>query len=118
MRYDKTAGQVVREAREKKGISLRQFAGRIGKTPTFVSRFERDDDISPSEETLQTMARVLEIDADDLIFRARKMPADVSRIVQKEPVGMMALLRSAQNLSAEELKDLTENIQNKTKRKE
>ena len=111
-------GEYVRSIREKQEVSLRQFAGMIGKTPTFVSRFERGDDVSPSEETLRTMARVLKIDADALVFRANKVPADLSDIVRNEPVGMTALLRSAQNLTHEDLKKLTEQIQKKTKPKD
>lgn len=107
-------GQYVRQVREARGFSLRAFAQMIGKTPTFVSRFERDDDMKPSEETLHVIANALEVDADDLIFRANKVPADLPQIVQKHPAAMAALLRTAQNLSEKELKAITEQIRKKT----
>lgn len=113
-----SVGEYVREIRERQELSLRQFAGLISKTPTFVSRFERGDDISPSEETLQTMARVLRIDADDLIFRANKVPADLPKIVQKHPVQMAALLRTAQNLTTEQLQKLTDQAKRQTNKKD
>lgn len=106
-------GQYVRQVRESRGFSLRAFAQMIGKTPTFVSRFERDDDMKPSEETLRTMAGILEIDVDDLIFRANKMPADLPKIVQKHPAAIAALLRTVQNMSEKELKAITEFMRNK-----
>jgi transcriptional regulator with XRE-family HTH domain len=111
-----TAGQYVRSVREDKGISLRKFAQMIGKTPTFVSRFERDDNMPPAEATLKTMATALEIDADNLIFRSDKVPADLPKIMQKQPVAMTALLRTAQNLTAEELNELTEQARKKTEK--
>jgi len=104
-------GDYVRQVRTERGLSLRAFAQKIGKTPTFVSRFERNDDVMPSEETLRVMAGVLGIDADDLIFRADKVPADLPQIVQRQPAAMAALLRTAQNLSADELNRLTAEIQ-------
>lgn len=107
------AGAYVREIREGQKISLRQFALKIGKTPTFVSRFERGDEhMSPSAETLKVIADVLGIDADDLIFRANKVPADLPKIMQSH-AGMAALLRTAQNLTQEELQALTEQARKK-----
>ncbi len=111
----RTAGEYVREIRNEQRISLRQFAIKIKKTPTFVSRFERGDDMVPSVETLRTIAEVLGIDVDDLIFRANRVPDDLSKIVQKEPVGMTALLRTAQSLTPEQLKQLTEYAEKQTK---
>ena len=49
-----TAGQYVQNVREDKGISLRKFADMIKKTLTLVSRFGRDDEISPSTVTLHS----------------------------------------------------------------
>jgi transcriptional regulator with XRE-family HTH domain len=113
---DVPIGEYVREVRESLGISLRQFAVQIGKTPTFVSRFERDDDVAPSEETLQTIAKALHIDADNLVFRANKVPADLPKIVQQQPVAMAALLRTAQNLTPDQLQKLTEYARKQTEK--
>jgi transcriptional regulator with XRE-family HTH domain len=101
-----TFGQLVRRRREEKRYGLREAAGRIGITPTYLSKIERGEFKPPSEETIRGIARLLELDADDLIMLAGKIPSDLVRIILERPREMITLLRAASGLSAAELEEL------------
>lgn len=62
----KTPGQVLREARERRGVSQRQLATRASTTQSAISRIERGR-ISPSVETLRELLYLL---GEDLELRA------------------------------------------------
>jgi transcriptional regulator with XRE-family HTH domain len=64
-------GNHLRELREKKGISVREFAGHLQKTPGYISRIEARDEI-PSPELLCEMAAVLDANPEQLLELAKE----------------------------------------------
>ncbi len=62
--------QRLRELREEKRLTVRQFADRIKKTPGYVSRIETRDEI-PSAELLCTIAGVFAIGPEELLELAK-----------------------------------------------
>jgi transcriptional regulator with XRE-family HTH domain len=66
-----TLGRRLRELREKQGFTVRQFAGRIKKTPGYVSRIEVRGDI-PSPELLCEIAGVYHISPKELLDLAKQ----------------------------------------------
>jgi transcriptional regulator with XRE-family HTH domain len=54
----KTPGQLLREAREKHGVSQKRLAMRASTTQSAISRIERDR-VSPSVETLHELLYLL-----------------------------------------------------------
>lgn len=54
------------------------------------------------------MAQILGENADEWIALAGRVPDDLEGIIQKEPIGMPALLREANGLTAEQLRKLAE----------
>lgn len=54
----KTPGQLLREARERHGVSQKQLAMRASTTQSAISRIERDR-VSPSVETLRELLYLL-----------------------------------------------------------
>jgi transcriptional regulator with XRE-family HTH domain len=71
-------GEVVRMAREDRGIGLRDLARRIDKSPTLLVMLEKNDPApGVSEETLRGIARELSLNADHLLTLAGKTPDDV-----------------------------------------
>lgn len=119
----KSLGSVVREARLKKEISLRKFAESLDLSATFVSMIERDEIRSAkedgglpiSEETLEKIAGELELNLDELLALAGKLPSDLSQIIQKHPKEMAAFLRTARSLSKEQLTRITEEVNQQKK---
>lgn len=97
-------GQYLRGVREAKKISLRKFAEKVGKTPTYISKIERNElGTKPSEELVKRIAEELNLDFDDLIILAGRIPEEIPNIINERPQQMTALLRTAKNLSNEEL---------------
>jgi len=94
MKVDKKEfGSKLRRLRTDAGFTLRKFAIAIGKSPTYISRIERGDFDPPSEETLKTIARVLDQNQDEYLASAGKISSDLVKIILKNPVEKAKLLR-------------------------
>jgi transcriptional regulator with XRE-family HTH domain len=68
-------GRLIKEARQKKFMTLRELARRIGKSPTYIVLLERSSN-SPgiAEDTLQSIAQELELDPDILHAAVQRTP--------------------------------------------
>lgn len=103
-----TFGQRVRRVREAKKLGLRETAAKLGISPAYLSRIERDDEKTPpAEEVIRTIAMVCEDSFDELMHLAGRMPADVKEYVNRDP-DMPQFLRTAQQrgLTAKDLAEL------------
>ncbi len=81
---NKSLGDVVREARVKAQLSLRDLAKKVAKTPSYLSDIENDRRI-PSEEVLRDLARHLGLDFDDLMARAGRFGEEADRYLARTP---------------------------------
>jgi len=100
-----TLGNHLRARRLKLGIGLRELAGRVGMSATYLSRVETDDEKNPpAEKLLYALAEQLGFGADDLMALAGRVSADVLDIILGDP-GMPAFLRAtaARGVTGEEL---------------
>lgn len=102
-----TFGAFVRRKRMEKEIGLREMANMIGVSPTYQSKVERDEFPPPAEDKVKAMAKILEIDTDDLLARAGRVASDISEIIKRNPVELAALLRTTKGLSAEDIARLS-----------
>jgi transcriptional regulator with XRE-family HTH domain len=102
-KHQKPFGQVLRERRVAKGISLRKFAELVGVSPTYLSQVEQGNADPPTAERVRKMAGLLGEHADELIALAGRVPDDLPGIIQKQPTKMPELLREASGLTAEQL---------------
>jgi len=102
-------GASIREAREAKGISLRDLAKRIVVSPTFLSKVETED-WKPKEDKLRKIAAILEMDGDELVARAGRVPSDLTDIIKKHGAKseLAALLRITKGYSADEMSKLVQ----------
>jgi len=101
-------GDIIREKRLAKGLSLRRFAQLVGVSPTYMSQVEQGNFTPPTAERVRKMAEILGENADELIALAGRMPADLPEIIRTQPTCMPELLREAHGLSAEQIRRLTE----------
>lgn len=69
----KTPGQLLREARERHGVSQKRLAARASTTQSAISRIERDR-VSPSVETLRELLFLL---GEDLEMEAKERDAGI-----------------------------------------
>ncbi len=106
----KTFGSALRKARNAKGVSLRKFAEQVGVSPTYLSQVEQDNVTPPTADRVKRMAELLDVNADEWIALAGRVPGDLSKIIQNQPTKMPELLREASGLSAEQIGKVTEQI--------
>jgi len=114
-----TFGQYVRTLREEKKknnpqFSLRRFAKEVGISATFLSKVETDKFDPPAPDKIKKMAQLLEVNADELLAKAKKIDTELSAIIREKPEAIADFLRTARdkNLSEKEIKKLTKQIRN------
>lgn len=108
-------GEYVRKHREAKDITLRKFAERLGITATYQSKVERGELQPPAEDVIRKTATLLEVDFDDLMVRAKRVPSDVTAILKDESQEMVAFLRTASKLDDKQRRELLEQMLKKIK---
>lgn len=112
----KKFGETIRRLREERlkkepGFTLRKFAERVGVSPTYLSKIERDEFPPPSEKKIIAMAEALGADPDELLALAGKVASDLSRIILKRPRVMAEFLRKAGTLREEDIRKMTRKIE-------
>lgn len=101
-------GKRIRKLREKRykhdpQFSLRRFAVRVGMSPTYLSKVERDEFPPPSENKIKAIASALEVDPDELLALAGKISSDIPEIVRRRPALMSNLIREMEDLKDEQI---------------
>ncbi len=100
-------GRLIRRERIKKGLSLRGFAREVDKSPTFIVALEKNSSPpSAGEQTLRTIARVLDLHPDRLITLAGKTPAEVTPADELE----VALYRRIKRLTRKKKQQLLKEL--------
>jgi transcriptional regulator with XRE-family HTH domain len=96
-------GAFIRHEREARVIGLREMAKKIGVSPTYLSKIERDEFSPPAEDKVKAIAEILGCDVDDLLARAGRVSSDISDIIKRRPVELSALLRTTKGMTADEI---------------
>jgi transcriptional regulator with XRE-family HTH domain len=104
-------GAFVRREREAREIGLREMAKKVGISPTYLSKFERDEFPPPAEDKVKSIAKIIGCDADDLLARAGRVSSDILEIIKRRPLELAALLRTTKGLTAEEIARLARQAQ-------
>lgn len=76
-------GARVRAKRIAEGISLNHFAERIGVSPAYWSRVEREQENPPRNAYVERAAAILGVRMDDLFIEAGRLPPDMQRHLRK-----------------------------------
>ena|SRR5271166_379581 len=105
-------GAFIRREREGKEIGLRQMAKKVGVSPTYMSKVERDEFPPPAEDRVRAIAEILGCDVDDLLARAGRVSSEITDIIKRRPVELAALLRTTNGLSADGIARLAEEARN------
>lgn len=104
-----TIGQRIRELRKQRNLTQRELAGKIGMNFTYLSKIENDrldDEQTPREDTLRTIAKALAADVDELLLLARRVPQTIQERIFKHP----QLFRKVLSLSDQQLEELLNEI--------
>lgn len=96
-------GKYVRERRESMregntSFSLRQVADRVGIEPAYLSKIEREESSPPGEETIRSIARELNEDADMLLAMAGKVSSDLQDVIRRRPTLFAELIRQLKDM--------------------
>ena len=94
-----TPGQLLREARKRRGVSQARLAVRAGTTQSVISRIERDG-VSPTVETLGELLHLL---GEDLVLEAEPRDWGIDRTQVRERLRASAEERVDQGLAFGEL---------------
>ena len=108
---DMKFGAFVRQERESREIGLREMATKIGVSPTYLSKVERDEFPPPAEDKVRKIAEIFGTDVDELLALAGRVSSDLSDIIRRNPVELAALLRTANGMTAEDIARLAREAQ-------
>src|SRR5215510_1461463 len=101
-------GSIVRRERERQKVGLRQAAKEIGVSPTYLSMVERDEFPPPAEDKVRKIAKLLNLDEDELLGLAGKVGSDLTDIIKRQPREMASFLRTVKGFTPKQLAELTE----------
>jgi transcriptional regulator with XRE-family HTH domain len=72
---------LVKAGRCRARVNLRELAGSVGVSASFLSRIERGEHVRISDRTLLRLAEALDLQPDDVYQCARRLPPDVAKFV-------------------------------------
>lgn len=103
----KKLGDRIRELREQNETykSLRQFAAALNKSPSWVSKVERNEE-KPGDDSLILIAKLLQSDPAELFDLAQRLEPDVERGLATRYGELSGLLRTIKNLPSDKVGEL------------
>ena len=120
MEEDRTLGEILRDARIEKGVSLRSFATTMQITAPYLSDIENDRRV-PAEEVLRRIATSLGLDGqyEYLMAKAGRFGEETERYLKRNPEAYILMRRISQNqLDAQKLRALQSQIEKQAKEEE
>ena len=112
---NKKIGEIIREIRNKKGISLRKLAEIVNVSNVNILYLEKGK-INTSLPVLKGIAKALNYNIDKLLALADMIDDDVRKIINKRPVVITNFLRLAKNLTNDDWDILTSQVLNMNKK--
>ncbi len=93
-----TFGKIVKQARKQKNYTQRELAKIIGIDFTYLSKIENNrTDYPPKEEVIKSFAQELELNSEELIFLAGKIPERDRELLKQHYKTLPALFRRIKN---------------------
>jgi len=90
-------GQVIRQARKDKGYSQRELAKLVELDFTYLSKLENERaDYPPKEYVIQLLAHYLDVNQEELIFLAGRIPQRDEDFIKQNYKAMPVLFRRMQ----------------------
>ena len=106
---NKKIGEIIREIRNEKGISLRKLAEIVNVSNVNILYIEKGK-INTSLPILKGIAKALNYNIDKLLALADMIDDDIRKIINKRPIVITDFLRVAKNLTNDEWNNLTKQI--------
>ena len=94
MNLEANFGQVIKKARKDKGLSQRKLASLIDIDFTYLSKLENNRvDYPPREHVIKSLARELDLNEEELIFLAGRIPERYEQLLKQHYQAMPVLFR-------------------------
>lgn len=91
---DQNFGKLIRQARKEKGYSQRELAKRLGLDFTYLSKLENNRaDYPPKEDVIRALAKNLDLDEEELIYLAGRIPQQEEDLLKQHYKAMPSLFR-------------------------
>ena len=87
------------------------MAKKIGVSPTYLSKVERDEFPPPAEDKVRKIAGIIGQDVDELLALAGRVASDLTDIIRERPREMADFLRAAKGLTAHDMARLARQAQ-------
>jgi len=84
--------QKLKSLRKGKGIGIKPLAEELSVNYTYLSKIENDK-ANPSKETIKRIANYFNVNVDELMILADKIPDDIERILRENPKEAIQYLR-------------------------
>ena len=108
---NKKIGEIIREIRNKKGISLRKLAEIVNVSNVNILYLEKGK-INTSLPVLKGIAKALNYNIDKLLALADMIDDDIRNIINKRPISITNFLRTAKNLTNDDWNIFTKQVLN------
>lgn len=89
----------ISAARQRLGLSLRELARRIGVSASYLMRVENGEH-EPSEKHLRAICSEVELDFDETMVSAGRLPDDVVRFITRTPGALERIRRQMRRSEA------------------
>lgn len=91
---EQSFGNLIRQARKQKGYSQRILAEQVGLDFTYLSKLENNRaEYAPKEEVIRGIARCVDLDEEELIFLAGRIPSHDEELLKQHYQKMPSLFR-------------------------
>ncbi len=101
-------GPRIQQLRRERDMTQREVAKQLGIDFTYLSKLENGRGEPPGEDTVRALARLFEIDSEELLALAGKLPIELRQRAQSD-VQFATLLRTLPSLSDDELRRIYKN---------
>ena len=108
---NKKIGEIIREIRNEKGISLRKLAEIVNVSNVNILYIEKGK-INTSLPVLKGIANALNYNIDKLLALADMVDDDIRIIINRRPIVITNFLRVAKNLTNDDWNILTKQVLN------
>lgn len=85
-------GRRIKQRRLEKRLTQRELADAVGITVPYMSKIEADRE-TPTDEKIQRIALQLDLNVDELILAAGRIPEDVMERLTADPAKALEFLR-------------------------
>lgn len=102
-------GELLRNLRKQRKVTQRQLAERVGIDFTYISKIESGTMDPPAEDKIIRIAEVLQVQSEELILVANKVPKSFQRLIT-ENKDIPVFLRKASELSPAQWKKIKQII--------